>query len=263
MGWTIAVGVLAVLVVAEGIALAVLWSRLQASRQEADELRGRLDTRNLLWAGGREAVKTVWQTANLVRTQGFGGAVRSSIEELADWADVERPDLAKLAPGRQRGDHVLRHRGVHRAERTHRRPLVRQGDRSPRPAGPAAGPDARRARGQEPGRRVHGGLRRPGRRGAVRGGDAAGAREGRQAAAAQQYSGSNRHPHGQVGAPRGRSVRSQRGDGGPGCRPGRGRRDPGQRARPPEPSTTRSSTRAATPNSRDSPAATASTPLAQ
>jgi len=40
----------------------------------------------------------VWQTANLVRTQGFGGAVRNSIEELADWADVERPDLARLVP---------------------------------------------------------------------------------------------------------------------------------------------------------------------
>jgi adenylate cyclase len=98
VGWTIAVCVLAGLAVAEAVALAVLWSRLQASRQEADELRQRLDTRNLLWSGGREAVKTVWQTANLVRTQGFGGAVRSSIEELADWADVERPDLAKLAP---------------------------------------------------------------------------------------------------------------------------------------------------------------------
>lgn len=98
MGWTIAASVLAVLAVAEAVALAVLWSRLQASRQEAEDLRSRLDTRNLLWTGGREAVKTVWQTANLVRTQGFGGAVRSSIEELADWADVERPDLAKLAP---------------------------------------------------------------------------------------------------------------------------------------------------------------------
>jgi class 3 adenylate cyclase len=98
VGWTIAVCALAGIALAEAIVLAVLWSRLQASRQEADELRGRLDTRNLLWTGSREAVKTVWQTANLVRTQGFGGAVRSSIEELADWADVERPDLAKLAP---------------------------------------------------------------------------------------------------------------------------------------------------------------------
>lgn len=98
MGWTIAVSVLAALALAEAVALAVLWSRWQRSRQETEELRARVDTRNLLWSGGREAVKTVWQTANLVRTQGFGGAVRSSIEDLADWADVERPDLARLAP---------------------------------------------------------------------------------------------------------------------------------------------------------------------
>lgn len=98
MGWTIAAAVLAVLAVAEAVALVVLRARLRASQQEAKEMRGRLDTRTMLWTGGREAVKTVWQTANLVRTQGFGGAVRSSIEELADWADVERPDLARLAP---------------------------------------------------------------------------------------------------------------------------------------------------------------------
>jgi adenylate cyclase len=98
VGWTIAVAALALLAVAEAVALLVLRSRLQASRGEAEELRARLETRNMLWTGGREAVKTVWQTANLVRTHGFGGAVRSSIEELADWADVERPDLARLAP---------------------------------------------------------------------------------------------------------------------------------------------------------------------
>lgn len=99
MGWTIAVAVLAVLAVAEGIALVVMRARLQASQRDAEDMRARLDTRNMLWSGGREAVKQVWQTANLVRTQGFGGAVRSSIEELADWADVERPDLARIAPG--------------------------------------------------------------------------------------------------------------------------------------------------------------------
>ncbi|MDT5105073.1 MAG: adenylate cyclase, partial [Mycobacterium sp.] len=48
--------------------------------------------------GGREAVKSVWQTANILRKEGFGAAVRSNIEELADWAEVERPDLARLAP---------------------------------------------------------------------------------------------------------------------------------------------------------------------
>ena len=45
---------------------------------------------------GSKAVKTVWQTANLVRKEGFGAAVRSSIEDLADWAEVERPDLARV-----------------------------------------------------------------------------------------------------------------------------------------------------------------------
>lgn len=42
------------------------------------------------------AVKRAWQTANLVRHEGFGAAVRSSIEELADWAKVELPNLARL-----------------------------------------------------------------------------------------------------------------------------------------------------------------------
>ena len=42
-------------------------------------------------------MKTVWQTANILRKEGFGAAVRSNIEDLADWAAVERPDLARLA----------------------------------------------------------------------------------------------------------------------------------------------------------------------
>jgi adenylate cyclase len=47
-----------------------------------------------------EAVKAVWETANLVREKGFGGALRSSIEDLAGWAQVERPALVELAgPG--------------------------------------------------------------------------------------------------------------------------------------------------------------------
>lgn len=45
----------------------------------------------------REAVKAVWETVELVRDRGVGGALRSSIEELAGWAQVERPDLVRLA----------------------------------------------------------------------------------------------------------------------------------------------------------------------
>ncbi|BBX53656.1 hypothetical protein GCM10009645_40230 [Mycolicibacterium poriferae] len=90
---------LAVLVVGEAIALAVVVRQWRAAEHEADELRRRLDTRNMLFTGGSKAVKTVWQTANILRRDGLGAAVRSSIEELADWAEVERPDLARLAPG--------------------------------------------------------------------------------------------------------------------------------------------------------------------
>jgi class 3 adenylate cyclase len=71
---------------------------MRRTRREADVLQHRVDTRSMLMSGGREAVKTVWQTANLVRKQGFGAAVRSSIEDLADWAEVERPDLARITP---------------------------------------------------------------------------------------------------------------------------------------------------------------------
>ena len=94
----IAAYALAVIVVGEAIALVVLTVRLKAAREEADDLRRRVDTRNLLLSGGTRAVKTVWQTANILRQDGLGAAVRSSIEELADWAEVERPDLARLAP---------------------------------------------------------------------------------------------------------------------------------------------------------------------
>jgi adenylate cyclase len=92
----IAVYALAGVVVIEAAALAFMWAALTRSRREAAELQRRVDPRSWLLPAGREAVKTVWQTANLVRKEGFGAAVRSSIEDLADWAAVERPDLARV-----------------------------------------------------------------------------------------------------------------------------------------------------------------------
>src|ERR1700761_4317402 len=92
----IAVYALGGLAAAEAAGLVFLWAALTRSRREAAELRQRVDPRSWLLPAGREAVKTVWQTANLVRKEGFGAAVRSSIEDLADWAAVERPDLARV-----------------------------------------------------------------------------------------------------------------------------------------------------------------------
>ena len=98
IGAEIALYVLAGVAAVEAVALIVMFVLLRRSRREAEELRRRTDARNMLLSGGREAVKTVWQTANILRTDGLGAAVRSSIEDLADWAEVERPDLARLAP---------------------------------------------------------------------------------------------------------------------------------------------------------------------
>jgi adenylate cyclase len=97
-GAQIAAYVLAGIAAVEAVALIVLWVWLGRSRSEAAELRRRVDTKNMLLSGGREAVKQVWQTANILRKDGLGAAVRSSIEDLAEWAEVERPDLARLAP---------------------------------------------------------------------------------------------------------------------------------------------------------------------
>jgi class 3 adenylate cyclase len=93
----IAVYVLIAVAVAEAIGIAVLWQRLTSRDEELADLQRKLDTRANLISGGREAVKTVWQTANILRREGLGAAVRSNIEDLADWAAVERPDLARLA----------------------------------------------------------------------------------------------------------------------------------------------------------------------
>lgn len=47
------------------------------------------------------AIKTVFQTADMLINKGLGATVRNSIEDLAGWAQVERPDLARLtADGR-------------------------------------------------------------------------------------------------------------------------------------------------------------------
>jgi adenylate cyclase len=98
---------LTVVVVAEAAALAVLLTlwlrgrrterRLRAELAEATAARpGRRAARRLVPTPD-EAVKAVWETVDRVREKGFGGALRSSIEDLAGWAQVERPALVALA----------------------------------------------------------------------------------------------------------------------------------------------------------------------
>ncbi|MBD8506062.1 adenylate/guanylate cyclase domain-containing protein [Hoyosella sp. G463] len=89
---------LVMIAAAEAVIILVLALLLVRSTRQVAKLRHELRTQvaRRLFAGSRDAVKTVWHTANLVRTKGIGAAVRSSVEDLAGWAQVERPDLARM-----------------------------------------------------------------------------------------------------------------------------------------------------------------------
>lgn len=42
------------------------------------------------------AIRTVWRTTDSLINKGIGATVRNSVEDLAGWARVERPDLARM-----------------------------------------------------------------------------------------------------------------------------------------------------------------------
>ena len=70
--------------------------RLRAELEASREQRPRRTPRRLVPTPD-EAVKAMWETVDRVREKGFGGAIRSSIDDLAGWAQVERPALVRMA----------------------------------------------------------------------------------------------------------------------------------------------------------------------
>jgi class 3 adenylate cyclase len=80
------------------LSVIVLWRR---AARRSDDLQRQLEdaggARRWRLPTGRETVKAVIETASLVREHGVGAALRTSIEDLAGWAQAERPDLARLA----------------------------------------------------------------------------------------------------------------------------------------------------------------------
>jgi len=100
--------VLALIIVMETAALATvsgLWlhqrrrtAALEAAKSRVPRFERKLAAAAGTWApSGRATVKAVLETASLVREKGVGGAIRDSIGELAGWAQVEQPDLRRLA----------------------------------------------------------------------------------------------------------------------------------------------------------------------
>lgn len=86
-----AVIMLAVLLVVTSRKLANARQGLRRARR--DQPRTRRSRRGL----APFAIRKTWRTAEMLRTRGIGATVRNSIEDLAGWANVERPDLARMA----------------------------------------------------------------------------------------------------------------------------------------------------------------------
>jgi adenylate cyclase len=82
------------------VSLALIAGGAVWARRRVELARRRAAARELeqtLIAGGRATVKAALETAARVREHGIGGAFRTSVEELARWAEVEHPDLRRLA----------------------------------------------------------------------------------------------------------------------------------------------------------------------
>jgi class 3 adenylate cyclase len=94
----VVVVVVIVVVAVAGFAGGVIWERRRAAdaaEQEAERaIEEELDE---AFATGGKALRAALQTAARIREEGFGGAVRSSLEEMAGWAESEQPDLRRLA----------------------------------------------------------------------------------------------------------------------------------------------------------------------
>ncbi|OBK53075.1 adenylate/guanylate cyclase domain-containing protein [Mycobacterium kubicae] len=82
--------------VATGIVLIVSRRQLSGARVTIERLRQDKPRRRRRPGPAPVALRTVWRTADSLLNKGIGATVRNSIEDLAGWAQVERPNLARL-----------------------------------------------------------------------------------------------------------------------------------------------------------------------
>lgn len=92
--WIVA-GVELAAIIALGVVLIVSRRKLKHTRRALDhalESQQRRKRRGLV----PFAIRTAFHTTELLINKGFGATVRNSVEDLAGWAKVERPDLARM-----------------------------------------------------------------------------------------------------------------------------------------------------------------------
>jgi adenylate cyclase len=80
-----------------GVLLIVSRSQVKGVRTELERSRRNTPRRWRRRPGVAPfAIRTAWKTADSLMTKGIGATFRNSVEDLAGWAQVERPDLARL-----------------------------------------------------------------------------------------------------------------------------------------------------------------------
>jgi adenylate cyclase len=89
---------LGVVLIVSRRALASSRRALERQRSGTDKVRRRPKPLAVAPAAVKAVVNTV-QTADAIIRKGIGGSVRNSIEDLAGWARVERPNLGKITAG--------------------------------------------------------------------------------------------------------------------------------------------------------------------
>ena len=97
--WVVVAIVELAAIIALGVLLIVARRQLKGARRELQRSRRDTPRRRRRLGPAPFAVRTAWRTADSVMKKGIGATVRNSIEDLAGWAQVERPDLARLTAG--------------------------------------------------------------------------------------------------------------------------------------------------------------------
>lgn len=90
------VGVTSGALVALAVLLIVARQKLKGTRRELERSRQDRPRRRRPRGLAPVAINTVWRTADSLINKGVRSTVRNSVEDLAGWARVERPDLARL-----------------------------------------------------------------------------------------------------------------------------------------------------------------------
>lgn len=95
--WIIAAGVELAAIIALGVLLIISRRQLGETRRSLERAHRDLPRRRRRRGVAPFAIRTAFNTADSLINKGIGATVRNSVEDLAGWAKVERPDLARMS----------------------------------------------------------------------------------------------------------------------------------------------------------------------